>query len=167
MAKARPHRPVDVGAPAGVDPLDEAQGRLAGLVVESLQLGPEGLHLAVVGDDVEQVALAQVVQHELQGPADLLDLLAAHAARAVDHEHHRLWRRLLAAALICGLAKRRKKPSRRPVRAGSSAPGADLAPAHVVEQAEIGGRALSFLAVKRHRGVTVVGPLDFTACVGL
>ena len=82
------HGGVDVGAAAGVEPLDEAQRRLARVLVEPLQLGPEGLDLIVVGHDVEQIALVQIVQHVLQGRPHLLDFRAGHAARAVDHENH-------------------------------------------------------------------------------
>ena len=77
---------VDIGAAAGVEAVDEADGGGAGFVVEFLQLGAEGFDRAVVGDDVEHVAFAKIVEHELERALGLLDLLAAHAARAVDDE---------------------------------------------------------------------------------
>ena len=94
LAERRRQRAVDVRAAAGVEAVDEAERRFARLVVVLLQLGPEALDLAVVGDDVEHVPVAQVVEHELQRLFGLLDLLAAHAARAIDDEHHRLLRPL-------------------------------------------------------------------------
>ena len=82
--------------PPAIQAVDEADRGGTRFVVELFQLGPERFDLAVVGDDVEQVAFAQVVEHELGRALGLLDLLAAHAAGAVDDEHdglRRLFRR--------------------------------------------------------------------------
>ena len=79
-------RAVDVGAAAGEEAVDEAEGGGAGFVVELLQLGPEGFDLAVVGDDVEHVAFVEIVEDELECGLGLLDLFAAHAAGAIDGE---------------------------------------------------------------------------------
>jgi hypothetical protein len=65
-----------------------------------LQLGLEGLDLIVVGDDVEQIVLVQIVQHVFQGCPHLLDLLARHAARSVDDEDDRFRLRLWSAGLL-------------------------------------------------------------------
>ena len=95
--------------PPAYRPSTKPSGRGARFVVELFQLGPEGFDLAVVGDDVEQVAFAQVVEHELGGVLGLLDLLAAHAAGAVDDEHDRLWRPVSSSsAFTSGLASSRK-----------------------------------------------------------
>ncbi len=99
---------VDVGAAAGVEAVDEADRRGPRFVVEFLQFGPERFDFAVVGDDVEQVAFAQVVEHELGRPLGLLDLFAAHAAGAIDDEHDGLGTAFASAALTSGLASSRK-----------------------------------------------------------
>ena len=62
------------------------------------RVGSERLDAAVVRDDVESIALAQVVQYEPQRLLGLLDLLSTHAARSIDDERDggravRRWRR--------------------------------------------------------------------------
>ena len=156
---------VDVRAPAGINPLGKAQGLAAGLVVIALQFRPERLDLAVEGDDVEQVALAEVVQHVLQGRADLLDLLPAHAAGAVHHQQDRLLRPL-AAGLDLRAGQQEEVAVLIPVGPIRQHPHAHLAAADVVQQAEIGGGDLVLRRVADH-GMAVVGPLDLDGCVGL
>src|SRR3972149_1243917 len=55
---------VDVLAAAGVESVDEADGAGARVVRKLLQFRLESFDRAVVGDDVEQVAPAEVVEHE-------------------------------------------------------------------------------------------------------
>ena len=75
----------------------------------ALELGLEGLDAVVVGQDVEQVVVSEVIEHELKRGAGLLDLLAGHRARAIEHEDDRLGLGLLfLASSTRGLARSRK-----------------------------------------------------------
>ena len=68
LAQRDPQGLVDVRAAAGIQPFGKAQGLAAGLVVVALQLRAERFDLAVEGDDVEQVALAEIVQARASRP---------------------------------------------------------------------------------------------------
>ena len=77
-----------------------ASSRTAGAV--ALELGLEALDAVVVDHDVEQVVVAEVIQDRLEGLAGLLDLLAGHRTRAVDHEDDGLGQRLGVGRLDLG-----------------------------------------------------------------
>ncbi len=163
--QGRLQRPVDVCAPAGIDALDEPQGRLARFLVESLQFGPKRLNLAVVGHDVEQIAFAEVVQNKLGRAASLFDLLAAHAARAIHHEDDRLLRTLPLGGLDLGAGQQQKIAVLVVLGSIAQHARADLPLAHVVQQTEV-GRGNLVLGRIGDRGVTVVGPFDLNRVRG-
>ena len=84
------------------DVVDEPLGLLARVRPVALELGLEALDAIVVNDDVEQVVVAEVVEHRLQGLPCLLDLLAGHRSRPVDHEDDRLGQRSGVGGLDLG-----------------------------------------------------------------
>ena len=116
-----------------------------------MQFRREALDHAIVGHHVEQIAFAEVVEHKLQRPLGLLDLLAAHAARAIDHEHERL--RWLFG--VRRLYLRRGQQQQRAVFARVGAigqyAGADRLAANVEHQPKIAGRNLVLAGVGDHR----------------
>ena len=62
---------------------------------------------------------AQVVEHELEGLLGLLDLLAAHAAGAIDDEDHRLRGPLVVVGLDLGAGEQQEVAVVARCRAGS------------------------------------------------
>ena len=79
-------RAVDVRAAAGAEAVDVVERVASRFRCVALQLGLERLHAVVVGDDVEQVVGAEVVEHEGERVLRLLHLAPGHRARAVDYE---------------------------------------------------------------------------------
>ena len=146
---------VDVRAPAGVDALDEAQGRFARLFVEPLQLGAEALYLAVVGDDVEQIVVVEVVQHKPQGTLGLFDLLAAHAARSIDHEERRLLDRFALGRFDFGADQQQKITLVVPLGPIAEQTRTDFRVPHVVHQQQVGSGDF-IRSRERHHGIAVV-----------
>ena len=124
-----------------------------------LQFGLPAFHVAVEGDDVEQIAVVQMVEHELSRPLGLLDLFAAHAARAIDDEHDRLWERLFMGRFD----RRAGQHEKIAVVAGMASIAQDGRPdlplTDVIEQAEVRGGNL-ILGLIGDDGMFVVGTLD-------
>ena len=159
LAQRRFQGPVDVGAAASIDAFDESQRGFAILVIVALQFRPERFHLAVVSHDVEQVAVAEIVQHVFQRTAGLFDLLAAHTARAIHHEDDRLPRPLGVFRFDLGTGQEQEESVLVVLRPIADHASADLAAAHVVQKTEVGRGDFVLLGQGHHR-VVVVGPFD-------
>ena len=99
------------------------------------------------------------MQHETQRALGLLDLLAAHAARTIDHKDDRLGRRLLVRGFDLGTGQQQEITVLSGVRAVTDDAGANLAGPHVVHQAEVRSGDLVERG-QRDRGMLVVGALD-------
>ena len=103
--------------------------------------------------------LPQVVEHELERVLGLLDLLAAHAAGAIDDEDHRLGGAFVVVGLHLGAGQQQEEAVFAVVGAIAEEARAELAVGRVEEQAEVGRRHV----VGRFElddGVLVVRPLD-------
>ena len=150
---------VDIRAAAGVDSFDKPDRLGAGLFVVSLKLGAERFDGAVVGDDVEQVALAEVAEHRLQRAAGLFDFHAAHAARPIDDKDRGLRRQFFFLGLDFRGGQEEEVTVVVLIGPVTEHARADVAPAKVVEQAEVGRGELLFGRVG-DRCPAVTGPLD-------
>ena len=104
----RLERRVDVGRAPLADVIDVALGLLAGPRPVPLELRLEALDPVVVDDDVEEVVLAKVVEHRFEGLPRLLDLLARHRARPVEHEDHGLGQGLRVRRLHLGAGQQQE-----------------------------------------------------------
>ena len=100
------------------------------------QFRTKRLHGGVVGDDVEQIAFAKIIQHKLQGTASLFHLDTRHAAGLVNHKHHRLWQLFVLFRNLRRGHQQKKTvfAFRRPV---SQNAGAELFGIHIEEQTEV------------------------------
>ena len=157
-------RAVDIGAAAGVKTFDKTDRRGAGFIVEFFELRPERFNLAVVGDDVEQVAFAQVVEHELGRALGLLDFLAAHAAGAIDDKHNRFRHPLIVGRFHLGAGEQQKIAVLVRLWPITDRARADFPFAAVVEQAKVLARhqVLGFIL---DDGMLLSGRSIFTSCV--
>lgn len=148
---------IDIRA-AGKEIFDEAEGRLTRVVVILLQFGAKAFDGAVVGDDVERVAGAEIVEHEFQGFLGLLKLFAGHAAGAIDDKITFLAGRSSLAAFHFGTGEQEEEAIF--IRFGPIADDAHkLAVVGVEEQAKIrgGDRLFGFYL---DDGVLAVWPFD-------
>ena len=88
---------VQIGRAAGIDRSARIATAHALLVVER-RGRHERVHVVVVRDDGEPVGRLQSVEHELGAALRLVERLARHRARAVDHERQVQWLRFGSSA---------------------------------------------------------------------
>ncbi len=93
---------INVCASTGIDALHITERFGSRLIVVALKFRFEALNTTVVGNDVEQIAWIEIVQHKLERPFGLLNFFATHAARSIDHKHDRLRERLVGGTLDLG-----------------------------------------------------------------
>ncbi len=125
----------------------------------ALQLGLERFDAVVVGDDVEGVVVPEVIEDELEGVLGLVELLAGHRARAVEHEEDRLGQRPGVERLDLGAGQQEEIAVLVRVRPVAQDGRAEGPVGQGVDQLEVIGRQ-DVAAVERGLGLALAAPGD-------
>ena len=159
LAKRGPQSTVDVGPAAGSDVLDEAGGFEPRLLRVALEFGLVGIDVLIVHDDVEGVVVAEIVEDELERRLGLVELLARHRPRAIQHEHHGLGQRFALGRLHAGAGQEEEVAVLAVAGAVAQERRPDCAVAQGIDQAEVGGGQGVFQMQRRGR-LALVGAVD-------